>query len=92
VLIILLKFADKLINFDFSSYGDGDDDDGAASVAASKSSKLPVLEKLGDEEGNINVASVTNAVKGKVGNLIGKGIGGIGGMGALGKLGGGSWF
>lgn len=65
------------------------------SVAASKSSKIPGLEKLGDEEGNINIGSVTNVMKGKVGNLIGKGIGGMGGMGglgALGKLGGGSWF
>jgi hypothetical protein len=34
---------------------------------------------------------VTNAVKGKVGNLLGKGIGGLGGMGGLQKLGG-SWF
>ncbi|KAG5668905.1 hypothetical protein PVAND_016818 [Polypedilum vanderplanki] len=73
-------------------YGDGDDDDGAVSVAASKSSKhIPVLDKLGDEDGNINIGSVTNAVKGKVGNLLGKGIGGLGGMGGLNKLGG-SWF
>ncbi|XP_070498250.1 calcium-dependent secretion activator isoform X4 [Chironomus tepperi] len=72
-------------------FADGDDDDGAVSVAASKSSKhLPVLDKLGDEDGNINIGSVTNAVKGKVGNLLGKGIGGIG-MGGLNKLGG-SWF
>jgi hypothetical protein len=61
-------------------------------VAASKSSKIPGLDKLGDEEGNINIGSVTNVVKGKVGNLLGKGIGGIGGIGGLGKLGGGSWF
>lgn len=62
-------------------------------MAASKSSKhLPVLDKLGDEEGNINIGSVTSAVKGKVGNLLGKGIGSIGGMGGLSKLGGGSWF
>lgn len=75
----------------FFRFADGDDDDGAVSVAASKSSKhIPVLDKLGDEEGNINIGSVTNAVKGKVGNLLGKGIGGIG-MGGLNKLGG-SWF
>lgn len=56
-------------------FGDGDDDDGAASVAASKTSKIPVLEKLGDEDGNISVSSVSNLAKAKVGNLLGKGIG-----------------
>lgn len=81
----------KSSNFTHFRFADGDDDDGAVSVAASKSSKhLPVLDKLGDEDGNINIGSVTNAVKGKVGNLLGKGIGGIG-MGGLNKLGG-SWF
>jgi calcium-dependent secretion activator len=59
-------------------FGDGDDDDGAASVAASKSSKIPVLDKLGDEDGNISVSSVSNLAKAKVGNLLGKGIGGFG--------------
>lgn len=70
-----------------SRFGDGDDDDGAASVAASKSSKLPVLDKLGDEDGNISVGSVTNVVKDRVGNLLGKGIGGLST-----KFGSGSWF
>jgi calcium-dependent secretion activator len=56
-------------------FGDGDDDDGAASVAASKSSKIPVLDKLGDDAGNISVSSVSNLAKAKVGNLIGKGMG-----------------
>lgn len=68
-------------------FGDGDDDDGAASVAASKSSKLPVLDKLGGEDGNISVGSVTNVVKDRVGNLLGKGIGGLST-----KFGSGSWF
>lgn len=74
-------------------FGDGDDDDdGAASVTA-KPSKNPVLEKLGAEDGNISVAGVTNVVKDRVGNLLGKGIGGIGGIGGLTtKFGGGSWF
>lgn len=71
----------------FSRFGDGDDDDGATSVAASKSSKLPVLDKLGDEDGNISVGSVTNVVKDRVGNLLGKGIGGLST-----KFGAGSWF
>jgi calcium-dependent secretion activator len=71
----------------FSRFGDADDDDGAASVAASKSSKLPVLDKLGDEDGNISVGSVTNVVKDRVGNLLGKGIGGLST-----KFGSGSWF
>lgn len=74
-------------------FGDGDDDDdGAASVTA-KPSKNPVLEKLGAEDGNISVAGVTNVVKDRVGNLLGKGIGGIGGISGMAtKFGGGSWF
>jgi hypothetical protein len=68
-------------------FGDADDEDGATSVAASKSSKLPVLDKLGDEDGNISVGSVTNVVKDRVGNLLGKGIGGLST-----KFGSGSWF
>lgn len=71
----------------FSRFGDADDEDGATSVAASKSSKLPVLDKLGDEDGNISVGSVTNVVKDRVGNLLGKGIGGLST-----KFGSGSWF
>lgn len=71
-------------------FGDGDDDDGASSVTASKPTKNPVLEKLGAEDGNISVAGVTNVVKDRVGNLLGKGIGGIGGLST--KFGGGSWF
>jgi hypothetical protein len=55
-------------------------------VAASKSSKgLPAITE------DLNIGSVTNAVKGKVGNLLGKGVG-LGGLSSLGKLGGGSWF
>lgn len=78
-----------LIAFQINSsrFGDGDEDDGAASVAASKSSKIPVLDKLGDEDGNLNISNVTNVVKGRVGNLIGKGIGGLST-----KFGSGSWF
>jgi len=74
-------------NFPYSRFGDADDDDGAASVAASKSSKLPVLDKLGVDDGNISVGSVTNVVKDRVGNLLGKGIGGLST-----KFGSGSWF
>lgn len=44
------------------------------------------MESL-SEDGNINISNVTNVVVGRVGNLLGKGIGGIGS-----KLGGGGWF
>lgn len=85
---ILFYLVDLKIKISSSSrFGDGDDDDGAASVAASKSSKLPVLDKLGDEDGNISVGSVTNVVKDRVGNLLGKGIGGLST-----KFSSGSWF
>lgn len=80
----LLAIADLNLS---SRFGDADDEDGATSVAASKSSKLPVLDKLGDEDGNISVGSVTNVVKDRVGNLLGKGIGGLST-----KFGSGSWF
>lgn len=80
----LVAKADPIL---FSRFGDADDEDGATSVAASKSSKLPVLDKLGDEDGNISVGSVTNVVKDRVGNLLGKGIGGLST-----KFGSGSWF
>lgn len=69
-------------------FDDREDDDGTAAAAPSaKSSKPAVLEKLGDDEGNLNISNVTNVVKDRVGNLFGKGIGGLST-----KFGGGSWF
>lgn len=70
----------------FCSRPDGDEA-GAASVASGSSSKgkSQLIESLG-EDGNLNISNVTNAVVGKVGNLLGKG------MGLGSKLGGGGWF
>ncbi|XP_063706788.1 calcium-dependent secretion activator isoform X1 [Culicoides brevitarsis] len=50
--------------------------------------KIKIMEKISGEDGNV-LSNVGNLVKGSVGNVLGKGLGGLGG---LGKLGGGSWF
>lgn len=76
------------IFFEYDSTFEGDET-GAASVTSSSSAgrgnkSQPIME---NEDGNINISNVTNVVVGRVGNLLGKGIGGIGS-----KLGGGGWF
>lgn len=48
--------------------------------------KANIVESLGGEEG-ISVANISNIVQNRVGNILGKGIGGLGA-----KFGGGSWF
>lgn len=80
----------SFIFFEYDSAFDGDET-GAASVTSASSAgrgnkSQPIMESL-NEDGNINISNVTNVVVGRVGNLLGKGIGGIGS-----KLGGGGWF
>lgn len=72
------------VNFSFSSnlssFANGEEE-------AAKP-KIKIMEKISGEDGNV-LSNVGNLVKGSVGNVLGKGLGGLGG---LGKLGGGSWF
>ncbi|XP_065165324.1 calcium-dependent secretion activator isoform X3 [Atheta coriaria] len=62
--------------------GEGMDDEGEARPKP----KANIVESLGGEEG-ISVANISNIVQNRVGNILGKGIGGLGA-----KFGGGSWF
>uniref|UniRef100_A0A336KFR6 CSON009414 protein n=1 Tax=Culicoides sonorensis TaxID=179676 RepID=A0A336KFR6_CULSO len=70
----------------------GDDDEEGEDFAngddESSKPKIKIMEKISGEDGNV-LSNVGNLVKGSVGNVLGKGLGGLGG---LGKLGGGSWF
>lgn len=69
--------------FETFSFANGDEE------TAKPKAKTKIMETIsGGEDGNV-LSNVGNLVKGSVGNVLGKGLGGLGG---LSKLGGGSWF